>query len=132
MFRSLLLGLQLGEGIDISHFQARFGADPRKVFSKLFQELGEFGCLLQENGSVRLSKYGAYFVEDVCDYIIDAVLAEESGHLARAPHSERRDLRAADEAGKIVTGREYLCRKAAKYAKEDNSGAWEKAVRREE
>lgn len=88
MFRSLLLGLQLGEGVDISGFQRRFGADPRKVFSKLISELGDLGCLLQEGGSVRLSKYGAYFVEDVCDYIMDAVLAEESGHLERAPHSE--------------------------------------------
>lgn len=88
MFRSLLLGLQLGEGIDISRFQSRFGADPRDVFSRLLSELGDFGCLLQEDGSVRLSKYGAYFVEDVCDYIMDAVLAEESGHLERAPHSE--------------------------------------------
>lgn len=88
MFRSLLLGLQLGEGIDISRFQSRFAADPRDVFSGLFSELGDFGCLLQENGYVRLSKYGAYFVEDVCDYIIDAALTEESDHLERAPHSE--------------------------------------------
>jgi oxygen-independent coproporphyrinogen-3 oxidase len=88
MFRSLLLSLQMAEGVDIRRFHARFAADPRDVFSRLFSELGGFGCLLQENGFVRLSKYGAYFVEDVCDYIIDSVLTEESDHLKRAPHSE--------------------------------------------
>ncbi|HUJ19831.1 MAG TPA: radical SAM protein [Nitrospirota bacterium] len=88
MFRTLLLSLQLAEGVDIRRFHGRFAADPRDVFSRLFSELGGFGCLLQENGFVRLSKYGAFFVEDVCDYIIDSVLTEESDHLIRAPHSE--------------------------------------------
>ena len=88
MFRSLLLGLQIGEGIDSARFYGRFDADPGEIFSKLFSDLRDFGCLLQENGFVRLSKYGAYFVEDVCDFIIDAVLAEDSDRLERAPHSE--------------------------------------------
>jgi len=88
MFRTLLLSLQMKEGVDINAFQTRFGEDPREVFAKLFSDLGAYGCLVQENGSVCLSRYGAYFVEDVCDYIIDTVLTEESGHLERTPHSE--------------------------------------------
>jgi oxygen-independent coproporphyrinogen-3 oxidase len=88
MFRSFLLELQLAAGLDINRFQRRFATDPRIIFARMFAELGELGCLLQENGSARLSIYGSYFVEDVCDYIIDAVLTEESDRLQRASHSE--------------------------------------------
>lgn len=88
MYRSLLLNLQIGAGLDIALFQDRFGASPLEVFSTLFLKLHEYGCLQQDRDAVRLSKYGAYFVEDVCDYIIDTVLKEESQDLVRTPHSE--------------------------------------------
>ncbi len=88
MYRSLLLNLQIGAGLDIALFQGRFGASPLEVFSTLFLKLHEYGCLQQDRDAVRLSKYGAYFVEDVCDYIIDTVLKEESQDLVRTPHSE--------------------------------------------
>ncbi|MBI3377215.1 MAG: radical SAM protein [Nitrospirae bacterium] len=88
MYRSLLLNIQVKRGLDIKQFQDRFTADPLDVFSSLFSRLSEYGCLKQEGGAINLTKYGAYFVEDVCDYIIDAVLKEESKSLARTPHSE--------------------------------------------
>jgi len=88
MYRSLLLNLQVGEGLDVKQFQNRFSVSPQDMFSPLFASLHEYGCLQQEDGSVRLSKYGAYFVEDVCDFIIDAVLKEESSCLVRTPHSD--------------------------------------------
>jgi len=88
MYRSLLLNIQVKRGLDIKQFQDRFNADPLEVFSLLFSTLNGYGCLKQEDGAINLTKYGAYFVEDVCDYIIDAVLKEESESLARTPHSE--------------------------------------------
>jgi oxygen-independent coproporphyrinogen-3 oxidase len=87
MYRSLLLNLQLKSGLGMNQFRARFHKDPLDVFSSLYSKLSEYGCLKQENGSICLTKYGAYFVEDVCDYIIDAVLKEESDSLVRTPHS---------------------------------------------
>jgi coproporphyrinogen III oxidase-like Fe-S oxidoreductase len=88
MYRSLLLNLQLKRGLDINQFWSRFTADPLDMFSSLFLKLSGYGCLRQEDGAITLTKYGAYFVEDVCDYIIDAALKEESNGLVRAPHSE--------------------------------------------
>jgi coproporphyrinogen III oxidase-like Fe-S oxidoreductase len=88
MYRSLLLNLQVKSGLDTGQFRSRFAVDPHEVFSSLFAKLNEYGCLAQEDGAVRLSQYGAYFVEDVCDYIIDTILQEESHSLVRTPHSE--------------------------------------------
>lgn len=88
MYRSVLLGLQLKKGIDKKLFQDRFLLNPSDVFGSLFAKLTDLGCLEAVNGAIRLTKYGAYFVEDVCDCIIDAALKEESELLARAPHSE--------------------------------------------
>ena len=87
MYRSLLLNLQIKSGLDRDTFRARFNADPLDVFSSLLSALSEYGCVEQQDGAICLSKYGAYFVEDVCDFIIDAVLKEESDTLVRTPHS---------------------------------------------
>jgi oxygen-independent coproporphyrinogen III oxidase len=87
MYRSLLLNIQIKQGLDINQFRDRFSADPLDVFSSLFSRLSAYGCLQQEGMTISLTKYGAYFVEDVCDYIIDAVLKEESNSPARTPHS---------------------------------------------
>jgi coproporphyrinogen III oxidase-like Fe-S oxidoreductase len=88
MYRSLLLNLQIGKGLRVNEFQKRFSISPFDVFSSLISTLRGYGCLEQDDSAIRLSKYGAYFVEDVCDYIIDAVLKEESSGLVRAPHSD--------------------------------------------
>ncbi len=88
MYRSLLLNLQFKRGLDVNAFRGRFGSDPLEVFSSLCETLCGYGCLTKEDGNIRLTKYGAYFVEDVCDYIIDSALKEEPGRLVRAPHSE--------------------------------------------
>jgi oxygen-independent coproporphyrinogen III oxidase len=87
MYRSLLLNLQLKRGLDIARFRARYKLDPLEVFAPLYAKLSEYGCLRHEDGAISLTKVGAYFVEDVCDYIIDAVLREESDLLVRTPHS---------------------------------------------
>ena len=88
MHRYILLGLQLKKGIDKKLFRDRFLLNPSDVFGNLFAKLTDLGCLEVDNGAIRLTKYGAYFVEDVCDYIIDTALKEESVLLSRAPHSE--------------------------------------------
>jgi len=88
MYRSLLLGLQLGQGLDLAAFSDRYGVSAREVFAPLLTKLRDFGCLQADSAYVRLSENGAIFVEDVCDCVTDAVLREESGDLIRAPHSE--------------------------------------------
>ena len=88
MYRSLLLNLQIGSGLDVMQFQSLFGVSPGDVFAPLLLQLQEYGCLQPDGKAVRLSRYGAYFVEDVCDFIIDTVLHEESPDLVRTPHSE--------------------------------------------
>jgi oxygen-independent coproporphyrinogen-3 oxidase len=87
MYRSLLLNLQIKSGVDRDIFRARFNADPLDVFSSLVSTLSAYGCIEQREGAICLSKYGAYFVEDVCDFIIDTLLKEESDTLVRTPHS---------------------------------------------
>jgi coproporphyrinogen III oxidase-like Fe-S oxidoreductase len=87
MYRSLILGLQLKSGLDIKFFHDTYGENPFDVFGQLLAKLGDYGCLKHDADSIRLTRNGAYFVEDVCDFIIDAALKDESGDLVRAPHS---------------------------------------------
>jgi oxygen-independent coproporphyrinogen-3 oxidase len=87
MYRSLILGLQLKCGLDIKHFHDTYCEDAFEVFGPLIAKLNEYGCLQQDADSISLTKYGAYFVEDVCDFIIDTALKDESGDLVRASHS---------------------------------------------
>jgi coproporphyrinogen III oxidase-like Fe-S oxidoreductase len=87
MYRSLILGLQLKSGLDIGTFCNSYSENAFQVFGQLLVKLNDYGCLEQDEESIRLTKYGAYFVEDVCDFIIDAALKDESGDLVRASHS---------------------------------------------
>lgn len=87
MYRSLILGLQLKNGLDVKCFKNEYSEDPYAVFRSLLTQLSEYGCLRQDANSISLTKYGAYFVEDVCDYITDAILRDESSGLVREPHS---------------------------------------------
>ena len=87
MFRSLILGLQLKSGLDCSFFKSTYDESAFTVFAALLAKLDEYGCIAQDADAIRLTRYGAYFVEDVCDFVIDAALKDESGDLVRAPHS---------------------------------------------
>ncbi|NVN91777.1 MAG: coproporphyrinogen III oxidase family protein [Desulfuromonadales bacterium] len=87
MYRSLILGLQIKSGLNFKQFYDSFGESSLDVFGPLFDKLIEFGCLTTDAESIRLSRYGAFFVEDVCDLIIDTALREKSKGLERTPHS---------------------------------------------
>jgi coproporphyrinogen III oxidase-like Fe-S oxidoreductase len=87
MFRSLILGLQLRSGLDTGYFRDTYGEEAPAVFATLLAKLNDCGCIAQDADSISLTKYGAYFVEDVCDFVIDAALKDESADLVRAPHS---------------------------------------------
>jgi len=87
MYRSLILGLQIQSGVNFKQFHDNFDEKPRDVFGSLLDKLIEFGCLTEDADSIRLSRYGAFFVEDVCDLIIDTALKEKSEGLERSPHS---------------------------------------------
>lgn len=87
MYRTLMLGLQLKSGLDTKHFQDMYGESALEVFGPLLARLSEYGCITQDTESIRLTRYGAYFVEDVCDAVIDAALKDESVDLVRGSHS---------------------------------------------
>ena len=90
MIRSLFLSLQLKCGLDIQQFQTRFHENPLDTFASLIERLSEYGCVEVDKHSLHLTPNGSYFVEDVCDYIMDKVLQSESEDHVRAPHSEGR------------------------------------------
>lgn len=87
MYRSLMLGLQLRSGLDIRQFHDSYREMPAAVFALLLARLDEYGCLVQDAAGIRLTEVGACFVEDVCDFVIDAALQDEPGNQLRAPHS---------------------------------------------
>lgn len=87
MYRSLMLGLQLKSGLDTHEFQNMYTESACVIFAPLLAKLDEFGCITQDNDSIKLTRYGAYFVEDVCDAVIDAALKDESVDLVRGSHS---------------------------------------------
>jgi len=89
MYRSLFLSIQTTDGLDPKAFETRFGRNPVDVLSPLIDRLTEYGCIEVDDSSIRLSKYGRYFVEDVCCFIIDQAVREggyEAG-FKRMPHS---------------------------------------------
>lgn len=88
MFRTLILNIQLAAGLDLERFRRRYADEPQQVFGGLFAKLQRLGCLETTADAVRLTGYGACFVEDVCDCIIDEALREESDGAVRIPHSE--------------------------------------------
>jgi oxygen-independent coproporphyrinogen-3 oxidase len=75
MYRSLFLNLQIKKGLELRAFQERFGEQASGVFSDLLGKLTDYGCIEQEEASIRLTRHGRYFVEDVCCFIIDDALA---------------------------------------------------------
>jgi oxygen-independent coproporphyrinogen-3 oxidase len=89
MYRSLFLNLQVRDGLDSRKFESRFGEDALEVFSPLLGRLAEAGCIETDDSSIKLSRYGRYFVEDVCCFIMDEAV-RDGGHgagLKRMPHS---------------------------------------------
>ena len=86
MYRTFILNIQLTSGLDLKSFQQSYGEDAKVVFGPLLAKLAECGCTRQDADSISLTRYGAYFVEDVCDCVIDHALKQEGQ--VRAPHSE--------------------------------------------
>ena len=88
MYRTLILALQLRSGLKIARFREDYGACPLEVFRGPLQTLADYGCLTWDNDAVKLTQHGAYFVEDVCDFLIDAALRETLGDdMVRTSHA---------------------------------------------
>ncbi|PRQ04248.1 Oxygen-independent coproporphyrinogen-III oxidase 1 [Enhygromyxa salina] len=89
MYRSLFLRLQLKRGVDVGEFSARFGETPSEAFPELLNHLSDCGCIEIDDSSIRLTRYGNYFVEDVCCSIIDDAVAKAGypANYKRLPHS---------------------------------------------
>jgi len=87
MYRSLILNLQMKSGLDSKEFQDTYNETPDAVFAPLLAKLHDCGCIRQNDDAISLTTEGAYFVEDVCDYIIDTALKEDSLELVRQPYT---------------------------------------------
>ncbi len=87
MFRYLFLNLQFKRGLLLEKFQERFNENAMDVFKELIQSLSEFNCIMKKDNRLFLTEAGAFFVEDVCDFIIDFALKKESSNLKRNPNS---------------------------------------------
>jgi coproporphyrinogen III oxidase-like Fe-S oxidoreductase len=89
MYRSFFLSIQTTDGLDSRAFESRFGRSPADALSPLMDRLREYGCIEVDDSSVRLSRYGRYFVEDVCCFIIDEAVrqGEYETPFKRMPHS---------------------------------------------
>lgn len=88
MYRALFLRLQIKRGVDLVDLQTRFGESTAEL-EPLLQDLAELGCVEVDDSTVRLTRWGSYFVEDVCCAVIDYALARAgypSGY-ERMPHS---------------------------------------------
>jgi oxygen-independent coproporphyrinogen-3 oxidase len=87
MFRLLFLGLQFKKGLSLNGFKERFNENALDIFKDLISSLKEFDCIKITNDFISLTEIGAFFVEDVCDFIIDFALKLESKDLKRNPNS---------------------------------------------
>ena len=87
MYRTLFLCLQLKKGLSLTEFQERFNENALEVFNDLINSLKGFDCIQVKDSHICLTEYGAFFVEDVCDFIMDYTLKSESKDLKRDPHS---------------------------------------------
>lgn len=88
MYRTFFLTLQFRSGLNIQEFKDEFGTDPVELFSPIINKMEGLNCMEVDEKSIKLTEYGAFFVEDVCDYIVDVILKEDGGSEKRAPHSE--------------------------------------------
>jgi oxygen-independent coproporphyrinogen-3 oxidase len=89
MYRSVFLRLQLQEGLDVAEFTERFGRSPTDTFSELFELLEECGCIEVGPETIKLTKAGSFFVEDVCCAVIDDAVKQHgySTTARRLPHA---------------------------------------------
>jgi oxygen-independent coproporphyrinogen-3 oxidase len=87
IYRSLFLQLQLKRGLSLKEFNKRFNKNALDVFKNLLKSLKEFECIQIIDEHICLTERGAFFVEDVCDFIMDYALKSESKNLTRDPHS---------------------------------------------
>ncbi len=99
MYRSLFLNLQVKSGLDRETFRRRFGADAADVFSDILSHLRGLDVIEVTESSIRLTKAGSFFFEDVCCYLIDAAIRDLYPELIRAPFAygkqEKEERRAA-------------------------------------
>jgi oxygen-independent coproporphyrinogen-3 oxidase len=87
MYRTLFMRLQLKKGLSLTSFKERYQENALTVFKELLHKLQEIECVQLTDKHISLTDYGAFFVEDICDYIIDYALKLESKDLKRNPNS---------------------------------------------
>ncbi|MBM4243716.1 MAG: radical SAM protein [Deltaproteobacteria bacterium] len=88
MYRAVFLRLQLKRGVDLDEIDRRFPQSSHEL-TPLLDDLEAHGCVSRDGATARLTRYGSYFVEDVCCAVIDYAL-QRCGYppsYRRMPHS---------------------------------------------
>ncbi|PRO42882.1 radical SAM family heme chaperone HemW [Bacillus sp. LLTC93] len=61
----MFLGLRKIEGVKSAHFQAKYGATPKMLFSTVLEELEEKGLIVQDDIGIRLTRKGKLLGNEV-------------------------------------------------------------------
>lgn len=91
MYRALYMNIQTKEGLNIRNFISRFGKDPKIVFKKLLDKLISLGLIEQKQGSIKYTKIGSFFNEDITclirKYAIEDISNEKKIKINKEKHN---------------------------------------------
>jgi len=87
MYRALFLGVQIRAGVDRAEFREKYGVDVTTALADVVDGLRDLEAIEVDEQGVRLTKYGQYFYEDVCCYIMDGAKRADFSDHQRTPFS---------------------------------------------
>ena len=87
MYRAFFLGIQIRAGVDRAQFREKYGEDVTTALADVVDGLRGLEAIEVDDRAVRLTKYGQYFYEDVCCYIMDTAKRADFADHQRAPFS---------------------------------------------
>ncbi len=87
MYRALFLGIQIRSGVDRAQFREKYGVDVTTALTDVVGGLRDLEAVEVDEDAVRLTRYGQYFYEDVCCYIMDTAKRADFSDHQRTPFS---------------------------------------------
>jgi oxygen-independent coproporphyrinogen-3 oxidase len=87
MYRAFFLRIQIRAGVDRAEFLEAYGEDVTIGLAEVVDGLRDLGAIEVDERAVRLTRYGQYFYEDVCCYIMDTARRVDFPEHRRTPFS---------------------------------------------